>query len=307
MSGKDIVVTGGAGFIGSWIAETLSSENKVTVIDNLHTGKMKNLKGFADRIRFINADIRDREAVFEGVKGAELVFHQGANVIIQASIDDPKMNSEINVGGTLNVLEACRKHDVKRVIFASSSAIYGNTEKLPVTEDQDPSPLSPYALSKLEGEKWMKIYSEKYGLETVTLRYFNVYGPRQYPDSPYSGVISIFTKNIRTGKPLTVFGDGEQTRDFVSVRDVVNANLLAAESRKGVGKTFNIGTGKSVSLNEMISILEKLAGKKTKVVYDKPRHGDVRHSRADITLAKDVLGYSPAVSLEEGLKELLFP
>lgn len=302
---KNIVVTGGAGFIGSWIAEALAAGNNVKVIDNLHTGKKENLKKLGTGVRFTDADIRDRNAVFGALKGTEIVFHHGANVQIPASIDDPRMDADINIGGTLNVLEACRKHDVKRLVFASSSAIYGDPEKLPVTEDQQPNPLSPYALSKLAGETYVRLYNELYGLETVSLRYFNVYGPRQNPDSPYSGVISIFTKNMKLGKELTVFGDGEQTRDFVNVRDVVKANMLAAESKQAAGKAINIGTGKTISLNQMISVLEKISGKELKVVHAEPRKGEIKDSCADISLAKKLLGYDPSIRFDDGLKELL--
>ncbi len=302
---KNIVVTGGAGFIGSWVAEALAADNNVKVIDNLHTGKKENLKKLGTGARFIDADIRDRNAVFVALKGTEIVFHHGANVQIQASIDDPKMDADINIGGTLNVLEACRKHDIKRLVFASSSAIYGNPDKVPVSEGQSPDPLSPYALSKLAGETYVRLYNELYGLETVSLRYFNVYGPRQNPDSPYSGVISIFTKNVKLGNKLTVFGDGEQTRDFVNVMDVVRANILAAQSKEAVGKAFNIGTGKSISINQMVSVLKKLSGKKLNVVHEKPRKGEVKHSCADIVLAKKLLGYEPTITFEDGLKELL--
>lgn len=302
---KKVVVTGGAGFIGSWIAETLSRNNNVTVFDDVSTGKESNMKPFRERIRFVKGDVRNEKGVSSVIDGSELVFHHAANVQIPLSVDNPALDSAINIRGTLNVLDACRKHDVKRVVFASSSAVYGNPERLPVTEDLTPNPLSPYALSKLSGEMYMRLYKKLYGLETVTLRYFNVYGPRQNPDSHYSGAISIFTKNIVIGKPLTVFGDGEQTRDFVNVRDVVEANILAAESKKAAGKVFNIGTGNSVSLNEVISILGKLSGKNQAVRHEDPRKGDVRHSHANIKLAKDVLGFEPSVSLEEGLKELL--
>ncbi len=305
MSMKDvnITVTGGAGFIGSWIAEALAKDNTVKIIDNLHTGKSENIKEMD--AKFVKADIRDSKAVFDALKDSDVVFHQGANVQIQASIDDPGMDADINIGGTLNVLEACRKHDIKRLVFASSSAIYGNPEKVPVSEGQRPDPLSPYALSKLAGETYVRLYNQLYGIETVSLRYFNVYGPRQNPDSPYSGVISIFTKNVKLGKRLVVFGDGEQTRDFVNVKDVVSANILAAQSKDAVGKAFNIGTGKSISLNEMISVLKKISGKKLNVVHEKPRKGEVKHSRADIGLAKKILGYEPTIEFEDGLKELL--
>lgn len=302
---RHVLVTGGGGFIGSWIVETLSKTNKAVVLDNFSTGKKENLSHLSNTIKIINGDIRDAKLVNDTANNAEIIFHQAANVQIPASIKDPQMDSEINLGGTMNVLEAARKNDAKRVVFASSSAIYGEPAKLPLKEEHPKKPMSPYAVSKLSAEEYVKLYNELYGIPTVALRYFNVYGPRQNPDSPYSGVISIFTKNMKEGKGLTVFGDGEQTRDFVNVRDVVNANLLAAESDSARGRAINIGTGKTISLNEMIKVLEKLSNKKTETVYKDAREGDIKHSNADISLAKKLLGFNPVVDIEKGLKELI--
>lgn len=303
--GKNITVTGGAGFIGSWIAEALCEKNSVKVLDDFSSGKTENVGHMRGDVKVIKGDIRKADLVSKALEDSHAVFHQAANVQIPASIKDPLMDAEINVTGTLNVLEACRRHDVKRLVFSSSSAVYGEPESLPLSEDSRLNPKSPYALSKLTGDQYVRLYNDLYGIKTVSLRYFNVYGRRQNADSPYSGVISIFIRNIREGKALTVFGDGEQTRDFVNVRDVVNANLLSLGSKNATGKAINIGTGTSVSLNVMIGMLEKISGRKMKVVYGKEREGDIKHSKADITLARKVLGYEPAVGLEQGLGELV--
>jgi len=301
---RSIAVTGGAGFIGSWIAESLADANRVLVLDNLITGKKANLTKLKSKIKFINSDIRDAKKVASCLKGTDMVFHQAANVQIPKSVEDPVFDSGINIGGTLNILEACRVHDVGRIVFASSSAVYGEPAALPLKESHEKVPKSPYAASKLVAETYVRIYGELYGLGTASLRYFNVYGPKQNPDSPYSGVISIFIKNIRSGNPLTVFGDGRQTRDFVSVRDVVRANLMAAES-KNTGFAVNVGTGKRISLNDIMSILEKLSGTKLKIIRKNARQGDVKHSCADTSLAEKLLGFRAKTGLEEGLKELL--
>jgi UDP-glucose 4-epimerase len=208
---------------------------------------------------------------------------------------------------TLNVLDACRKHDIRKMVFASSSSVYGNPERLPLRESDRLSPISPYALSKFCGETYARLYWELYGIETVALRYFNVYGLRQNADSPYSGVISIFMKNIAQGRPLKIYGDGRQTRDFVNVADVVSANILAAGSKDAPGKAFNIGTGNAVSLNELIHTIEKVTGRKSGVVNESPRKGDIMHSCPDITPAKKMLGFRPSVSLEAGLRGMLVP
>jgi UDP-glucose 4-epimerase len=301
--GKSILVTGGAGFIGSHIARALAAENHVKILDDFSSGKKASTAG-AGNIDVIGGDIRDQKAVDKSVAGRDIVFHEAANVRIPASIKDPRMDAEINTIGTLNVLESCRKHDVSRVVFASSSALYGNPRTLPVAEGHPPSPMSPYALSKYCAETYMRIYHELYGLETVSLRYFNVYGPGQNADSPYSGVISIFMKNIREGRPLTIHGDGGQTRDFVNVADVVSANVLAAQSAKAPGMAFNVGTGTSVSINDLVRAIGKISGRVPEVLHEKTREGDVMHSRADIRLAGRVLGYRPSVKLEDGLRGL---
>jgi UDP-glucose 4-epimerase len=299
-----VLVTGGAGFIGSSITRALAPDNHVRVFDDFSTGKKENVPGTRN-IDVVKGDLRDASAVSAAVKGSGIVFHEGANVRIPASVKDPQMDAEINIKGTLNVLEACRKQDVSSLVFASSSALYGNPKKIPVSEGHMPCPASPYALSKMSAEGYVRLYHELYGMRTVSLRYFNVYGPRQNADSPYSGVISIFMKNLAEGRKLTVFGDGNQTRDFVSVSDVVSANLLAAESAKAAGMAINIGTGKSISINGLIGLLKKLSKREADIAYEHRREGDVMHSCADITLARKVLGYKPKVTLEEGLAELM--
>ena len=302
---RRILVTGGSGFIGSWIAETLCPTNKVSVFDCFSTGKRKNLAYLKKDVKITEGDVREAGKVSHSVKGKDIVFHQAANVRIPLSVKDPPMDADININGTLNVLEACRKHDVGRLVFASSSAIYGDPVRLPVSEDHPKNPKSPYAVSKLAGEEYVLNYHRLYGLETVALRYFNVYGPRQDPSSPYSGVISIFSKRVSEGKGITVYGDGKQTRDFVNVRDVVSANILAAEAKKAPGHAINVGTGESVSLNRLVGIIEKISGKKSSIVHESEREGDVRDSCADITLLRKVLGFKPSIGLEYGLRELL--
>jgi UDP-glucose 4-epimerase len=304
ITGKSVLVTGGAGFIGSSIARALAAENRVKVFDDFSSGKKENLAG-AMNIDVIKGDVRDEKAMAKAVSGMDIVFHEAANVQIPASIENPRMDADVNIRGTLNVLESCRKHDTGRVVFASSSALYGNPRALPVSESHPPSPMSPYAISKMCAETYMKLYSDLYGMQTVSLRYFNVYGPAQNADSPYSGVISIFMKSIAEGRPLKIYGDGSQTRDFVNIADVACANILAAESAKAPGKALNIGTGKSVSINDLVRILGKISGKVPQAVHEKPREGDVMHSRADIRLAESVLGYRPSVKLEDGLAEML--
>lgn len=302
LEGANVLVTGGAGFIGSWIAEKLAEKNHVTILDNFATGKKQNIP---EGTEFIKGDVRVTDDVKKAVKGSDVVFHQAANVRIPVSVKDPLFDSEVNVLGTLNVLEACRKAGVKRVVYASSSALYGNPDKIPTPEDSAPLPVSPYGISKMTGEYYMRAYAALYGIETVSLRYFNVYGQRQNPDSPYSGVLSIFSKTIREGRPLTVFGDGKQTRDFVNVRDVADANILAATTNGISGDYFNIGTGTAVSLNEIISMLGRITGKNLDVIYRERRPGDARKSCADIRKAREKIGFSPKIGLEYGLRELL--
>lgn len=304
LSGKNILVTGGCGFIGSNLAERLSKEgNNVKIADNLVSGKMENIKDI--KAQFFNIDVRDFSAINCALGDIDLVFHEASNVFVQKSLEAPAYDAENNIVGTINLLEACRKNDVKRVVYASSCAIYGDPEKIPVRENHPLAPKSPYGISKRTAEEYCNVYYNIYGIETVCLRYFNVYGPRQDPSSSYSGVISIFIKNIISNKPIIVYGDGNQTRDFINVADVVDANILSAVSKKSAGKAINIGTGKETSLNGLIATLKKITGKDVEAVYKDARQGDIRNSVSDISLAKKILGFSPKVSLEDGLKDLL--
>jgi len=305
LENRTIAVTGGMGFIGSWIAEALCGKNMVRVLDNFSSGNPANLAKVKKAVRIVRCDIRDAGKVSAGLKGTDMVFHQAANIMIPVSVKDPVFDANVNILGTMNVLEACRKNDVKRLVFASSSAVYGEVEYLPINEDNIPNPKSPYACSKMAAEFYTRLYWQLYGLETVCLRYFNVYGPRQNPDSPYSGVISIFSKRLAENKPIIVYGDGNQTRDFVNVKDVVAANLLAAESDEAIGRAINIGSGKSVSINKLAETMQKAAGRKATVGHEEARPGDIRHSVADIGLAKKTLGFKPQIALEDGLKELV--
>ncbi len=300
--GANVVVTGGAGFIGSWIVEKLVDSNRVLVLDRFSGGKMGNI---SDGAEVVKCDIRDYEKVYKALKNADFVFHLAANIEIQKSVEDPKMDADTNIGGTLNVLEASRKHGVKRVVFSSSSAVYGDACSGRLRENLCPQPLSPYAISKLAAETYAGIYTQLYGLETVSLRYFNVYGLRQNPESPYSGVLSIFAKKIKSTEELIIYGDGNQTRDFVNVKDVADANIRAALAKKASGRIINVGTGKSVSLNDIVVLLEKIKGQNIMVKHMPGRKGEVKHSCADISLARKILRFEPKVKLEDGLRELL--
>ena len=299
------LVTGGAGFIGSHIAEALLAEgHAVRVLDNLSSGHEENLAGLA--VEFVRGDIRDRAATRAAAEGVDGVFHEAALVSVPESVEKPVENHEINVTGTLNVLVAAREAGVRRVLLASSAAVYGENPELPKREDMLPEPVSPYALGKIAGEYYLKVFAGLYGVQTVALRYFNVYGPRQDPRSMYSGVISKFAEVLAAGGTPTVFGDGGQTRDFVFVKDVVRANLLAMRSpRAGEGEVFNIGTGRRTSLLELLDALGGILGRKAAPKLAPPRAGDIRHSVADISRAGEVLGYRPETSLADGLRALV--
>lgn len=296
MEKEKIIVTGGAGFIGSHIVDALIDEGyEVHVLDNLSAGKKENVN---PKATLHVVDIRDKEKLIPIFKGVKYVFHEAAMPRVQYSIENPIETNDVNVNGLLNVLEACRINKVKRVIFASSSSIYGETEVLPTREDTPINPLSPYASHKYIGEVHLKLYSKIYNLETVCLRYFNVYGPRLNPDGAYPLVIGYFMKLLSQGKPLTITGNGEQTRDFVNVKDVVKANLLAMKSDKvGNGEVINIGGGARFSINY---IAELIGGE---VQHIEPRV-EPHDTQADISKAKEILGWEPSVSLEEGIKEL---
>jgi nucleoside-diphosphate-sugar epimerase len=302
------LVTGGAGFIGSNIVEELIKRGeKVRVLDNFSTGKRDNLSAWADKIELVEGDIRSYHLVREAVEGVDFVLHQAALPSVPRSVKDPITSNEVNVSGTLNVLTAARDAGAKRVVYASSSSIYGDLETLPKTEDMLPKPLSPYAVSKLAGEKYCAVFSQLYGLKTIALRYFNVFGPRQDPNSQYAAVIPRFIRSIGAGEAPVVFGDGEQSRDFTYVDNVVHANLLACEDRAAEfsGETFNIACGKRVTVNRMIEFINQGLKKDVKPTYAPPRPGDVKNSLANIGKAQQLLGYTIQRNFEEGLKSLL--
>ena len=296
---QKFVITGGAGFIGSHLADALSKENDVLVIDDLSAGKLENLVGLD--VKFHKGCITDTELLRQSFQGADCVFHQAAIASVKKSVEDPLQTNAVGIEGTLKVLLAARDAGVRRVVLASSAAVYGFSPNLPKTEAMTPEPMSPYAVSKLAGEHYSKVFQELYGLQTVSLRYFNVFGPRQDPSSEYSGVISRFISILLQGGQPVIYGDGEQTRDFVYVADVVKANILASCGNTGV---FNIACGKSISLNALAEMIGNILGRQVKPRYEAPRTGDITHSLADISRAKS-LGYSPDYSIEEGLKETI--
>jgi UDP-glucose 4-epimerase len=293
------IITGGAGFIGSNLAEALAKNNDVTVIDDLSAGKPENLAGLD--VKFVKGSITNLDLLNQSFQGADCVFHQAAIASVKKSIDDPIRTNEVGISGTLNVLLAARDAGVRRVILASSAAVYGSSPQLPKTETMPPEPISPYAVTKLAGELYAKNFQELYGLQTVSLRYFNVFGPKQDPSSEYSGVISRFISALLSGNQPTIYGDGMQTRDFVYVKDVVKANILASHSATGV---YNIASGKSTSLNTLVATIANIIGVEPHPLYAAPRPGDIRHSLADISRARS-LGYSPDYDLEEALRETI--
>lgn len=298
-----VLVTGGAGFIGSHLVEDLvGREYEVAVLDDLSTGKMENLETVKDRIEFVRGSVTDLELLKELVKDVNCIFHLAAISSVHLSIENPSLVNEINVGGTLNALIAARDGDVEKVIYASSSAVYGNSET-PMKESFILKPLSPYAATKAAGEYYCKVFREIYGLRTVSLRYFNVYGYRQDLHSEYSGVIPKFITRVLKNEPPVIYGSGNQTRDFVFVKDVVKANILAMEKcKEGV---FNIGSGKETSINELAEKIIKMLGKDLKPIHVQPRKGEITYSVADISLAEKELGYKPEYKLDEGLRELI--
>jgi nucleoside-diphosphate-sugar epimerase len=297
------LVTGGGGFIGSHVAEHLcAGGHDVRILDNFSTGNRTNLAAFRHQVELIEGDIRSYERVNTAVKGCEVVFHQAALPSVPRSVQDPLTSNAANVIGTLNVLLASRDSGVRRVVFASSSSVYGASETLPKREDLPATPISPYAVAKLAGEGYCRSFAGIYGLETVSLRYFNVFGPRQDPLSQYSAVIPNFITACRKGEPLTIFGDGEQSRDFSYIANVVDANLLASEAEGVAGKVFNIATGQRISLNALVDELRSLTGREIEVNHEPARQGDVRHSLADLSRSSAALGYEPAIDFREGLR-----
>ena len=301
---KSALVTGGAGFIGSHIVEALVSQGTpVSVIDNLSTGFMANLEPLLPAVTFHEGDVRDEALLNTLAADVEVIFHEAALVSVPISVDEPVESAEINDLGTLQVLDAARRQGCRRVVLASSSAVYGSDPALPKQEDMQPQPESPYALQKLTNEHYARLYAHLYRLETVCLRYFNVFGPRQFPTSPYSGVISLFMDCAAKGERPVVFGDGQQTRDFINVRDVVRANLLAASSDKAAGRVFNVGRSEAITINALWAQIAGLAGNDHAPRYEEPRQGDIRHSRAAIENIKAALSFTPSVTLRDGLKE----
>ena len=304
MRNMKTVITGGAGFIGSNLADELAKENEVIIIDDLSTGKMNNIKSaiVENNVRFIQGSVTDLhllETVFQEV---DYVFHQAAITSVPRSLEDPEGTNNVNINGTLNVLLASARAKVKKVIYASSSAIYGNSPTMPKREKMTPNPSSPYAVTKLSGEYYCQVFEKIHQIHTVCLRYFNVYGPRQDPNSRYAAVIPKFIEQILQGNPPVIYGDGMQTRDFIFVRDVVDANILAAEAQAtGI---FNIGTAKTITISELVKLIIELTGAGVEAVYKSRRTGEVRHSMADITRAR-TFGFNPRYDLNCGLRETI--
>jgi UDP-glucose 4-epimerase len=300
---RQALVTGGAGFIGSHIVEALDGLGcRVRVLDNLSTGRIANLEPFKDRIHFKEGDIRNIDLLMESISDCDVIFHQAAIVSVPQSVEDPIGSASVNEAGTLKVLEAAHRCGVKRVVLASSCAVYGNNPQMPKTEDLPPSPESPYALQKWAGEQYARLFKKLYGIDTVCLRYFNVYGPRQDPSSPYSGVISIFMANAAEDRSPIIFGTGRQSRDFIFVKDVVKANLLAACIEQAGGSVFNAGTGRSVSIGRLWESILRISGCSAKPRYEAARAGDILESTAGTGLARKVLGFESDYSFERGLE-----
>jgi UDP-glucose 4-epimerase len=296
------LVTGGAGFIGSHIVQRLVAiGERVRVLDNFSAGKMEHLKGLEDKIELITGDILDQALTKEAMKGVQVVLHQGALRSVPFSVENPGLVNRVNVEGTINVLVAARDAKVRRFVFASSSSVYGNAKVFPASEDMTPHPISPYAASKLAGEHYCRVFTELYGLETISLRYFNVFGPRQDPNSQYAAVIPRFIRSALQKEPLEIHGDGLQARDFSYIDNVVEANLLAAKCQDGTGQAINVAQGKCYSILDLVDALQKIFERKLESFHTPARPGDVRQTLADISRADRVLGYSPAVTFEEGM------
>jgi len=300
------VVTGGGGFIGSHIAEELIRRREtVKIIDNFSTGKRKNVEAFRKDAEIIEADIAEATNLRDLFSGADYVIHQAAIPSVPKSILDPVKSHEANVNGTLNVLLASRDAGVKRVVYASSSSLYGDSPTLPKHEGMMPNPLSPYGAQKLFGETYCQVFTKAYDLETVSLRYFNVFGPRQDATSQYSGVLALFIPAVLQDRRPTIHGDGLQSRDFTYVRNVVEANLLSCKKPGVGGQVFNVACGDRITVNSMLQQINKITGKDIAPIYSEPRQGDIKHSQADITRAKECLGYQPLISFEEGLRHTI--
>lgn len=302
-NGRRVLVTGGGGFIGSHLVNRLLAEgHEVRVLDNFSTGHLANLDGLAGEVEIVEGDIQSYERASHATRGCELVFHQAALPSVPRSVQDPLTSTASNVTGTINVLLAARDAGAQRVVYASSSSVYGANPDLPKHEGMTTLPISPYAVAKLAGEGYCRAFGEVYGLETVAIRYFNVFGPRQDPRSQYAAVVPNFIAAMLRGERPTIHGDGEQSRDFTYVENVVNANLLAAEAADVAGRVYNVACGERVTLNELFAALKDLLGSDVEPVYGEARTGDVRHSLADVSAAERDFGYVPSVSLREGLE-----
>jgi len=300
------LVTGGAGFIGGHIVERLLLEGwEVRVLDDFSTGRAENLESVASQIELLKGDIRDAALVTRAVEGVEVVFHEAAVPSVPRSVEEPVRTNDVNVNGTLNVLEQARQAGVRRVVYAASSSAYGDTPTLPKIESMPANPMSPYALQKYVGEGYCRLYASLYGLETVALRYFNIYGPRQNPDSEYAAVIPRFLRACLRGESPHIYGDGEQTRDFTFVGDAVQANLLAADAKRASGHVMNVGGGARTSLNLLLETIRQITGTKLPAIHEPARAGDVRDSLAALDRARDLLGYVPGTSLRQGLERTL--
>lgn len=298
------LVTGGAGFIGSHISDRLLADgHRVRILDNFSTGKRENIPD-SDGVEVIEGDVGDYDTVCASMEQVDRVFHEAAIASVPETVGNPLASERVNYRGTLNILEAARHAAVQRVVFACSAAVYGDLPELPKQESMPVKPLSPYAVDKLASEQACQMYTHLYGLETVSLRYFNVFGPRQDPSSPYSGVISIFSDLLKQGKQPTIYGDGEQTRDFVYVSDVVEANIRAATAPSAAGRAINIATGGKLSINELLMTICNIEGMPFEPQYEPGRQGDIKHSRADIHAAREYLEWQPQVGFEAGLREL---
>ena len=303
MKNRKVVITGGAGFIGANLAKELVTNNSVIIIDNLSVGKKENLTDLlGENVKFIEGSIGELSLLKRLFRNVDFVFHQAAISSVHKSIENPLATNEVNVTGTLNVLLASRDTGVKKVICASSAAVYGDTPTIPQKEEMMPNPKSPYAVTKLVGEYYCRVFQAVYGFPTVSLRYFNVYGPKQDPNSDYAAVIPRFIKRISVGKPPIILGDGEQTRDFVFISDIARANILAAES--DVTGVFNIGEGRSTTINQLAELISHIMNKDPGIIFEEARVGDIRHSLADISKA-GLFGYEPHYDLEQGLRETI--
>jgi nucleoside-diphosphate-sugar epimerase len=301
------LVTGGAGFIGSHIASALlASGARVRVLDDLSTGHLENIDEIGSAVEFIEGSVADPNKLDRALDGVELVFHEAAIPSVPRSVENPLQTHVASVDGTFSLLLAARDKKVRRLIYAASSSAYGDQPTLPKVEDMSPDPLSPYAVAKLVGEYYCKVFSRVYDLETISLRYFNVFGPRQDPGSQYSGVVSRFISCLLNNERPVIYGDGEQSRDFTYIDNVVSANLKAAETREGIGRVFNVANGDRVTLNQLLAELKDLTGNpKVTAEYKEPRVGDVRHSLADVTAARQLLGYESIVDLRDGLQRTI--